>query len=254
VATSYDAAFFAAQADGSRRSADRIVPLVIDAVSPRSVIDVGCGVGTWLAAFQAAGVEDLHGIDGAYVDRAQLQIPASAFEPADLRQPLTVTRRFDLAVSLEVAEHLPPARGASFVADLATLAPVVLFSAAIPEQTGTDHIGPRWQDEWAALFARHGLRPVDVVRPRVWDDDNVEWWYAQNTLLYVPHDHPLHAHNLPLRLVHPRLFQGIVEAAQHSEPKTFRQLVPEVYGAAIMSAKWHIARRHRREPRPTDSN
>ena len=176
VATSYDAAFFAALTEGSRRSADRIVPVVVDVIAPRSVIDVGCGTGEWLAAFRAAGIEDVLGLDGDYADRAQLHIPASAFEAVDLSQPLRIARRFDLAISLEVAEHLPPERGESFVADLAALAPVVLFSAAVPDQGGIDHIAERWQDEWAVLFARHGLRPLDVVRPVVWDDENVENW------------------------------------------------------------------------------
>jgi SAM-dependent methyltransferase len=243
VEASYDAAFFAYLTEGSRRSADRIVPLVIDAISPRSVIDVGCGMGTWLAAFRTAGIEDVHGVDGDYVDQAQLLIPAAVFEPADLTQPLNIKRRFDLVVSLEVAEHLPPHRAASFVADLAALAPVVLFSAAIPDQGGTDHVGERWQDEWAELFARHGLRPVDIVRPQVWNDENVEWWYAQNTLLYVPQDHALHAPALPLRLVHPRLFQRRTEeGAQPPDPNTFRQLVPELYTAVIRSVKWHLGR------------
>lgn len=243
VATSYDAAFFAALTEGSRRSADRIVPVVVDVIAPRSVIDVGCGTGEWLAAFRAAGIEDVLGLDGDYADRAQLHIPASAFEAVDLSQPLRIARRFDLAISLEVAEHLPPERGESFVADLAALAPVVLFSAAVPDQGGIDHIAERWQDEWAVLFARHGLRPLDVVRPVVWDDENVESWYAQNTLLYVPEDSALRGSDWPLRLVHPRLLRLRMELARNPEPKTLRQLVPDVCAAAVTSAKWHLGRR-----------
>ena len=181
--TLYDARFFAAQREGARRSAERIVPLVLELTGALSVVDVGCGPGTWLSVFRAHGVEDVLGIDGAYV--SNLEIPDDRFQAHDLSTPLSLERTFDLAVSLEVAEHLEPAAGAALVRSLVQLAPVVLFSAAVPGQLGEGHVNERWQGDWAADFAAHGFRPHDVVRPAVWDDPTVEWWYAQNTLVYA---------------------------------------------------------------------
>lgn len=203
----YDQAFFEAQQADSRRSAERIVPLLVDAIEPTSVVDVGCGVGTWLAAFRAAGVPDVFGLDGDYVDRTMLQIPVEQFQAADLNAPLERGRRFDLATSFEVAEHLEPDRSESLVADLVSLAPVVAFGAAIPHQGGTDHINERWQDEWATMFAEHGYRPVDLIRPAVWNDPDVQPWYAQNPLVYVAEGVNLNAAaSMPLRVVHPTLY------------------------------------------------
>src|SRR5436190_19968909 len=102
--TAYDATFYAEQADGSLRSARAVVPLVMELVRPASVLDVGCGLGTWLAAFAEAGVADFLGMDGDYVDRAKLKIPAERFRAADLTNPPSPGRTFDLAVCLEVAE------------------------------------------------------------------------------------------------------------------------------------------------------
>jgi hypothetical protein len=103
-------------------------------------------------------------------------------------------RKFDLAVSLEVGEHLPPVSSDDFVASLVGLSDVVLFSAAIPRQRGSNHVNERWQSWWAERFGAHGFVPVDCVRRRVWSDADVHWWYAQNTLLYVREavldDHP----------------------------------------------------------------
>ena len=62
----------------------------------------------------------------------------------DLAQPLQIDRRFDLALSLEVAEHLPPECGSEFVQTLTDLSSVILFSAAIPFQGGTDHLNEQW--------------------------------------------------------------------------------------------------------------
>ena len=104
---------------------------------------------------------------------------------ADLNQDIGVSRRFDLAMSVEVAEHLPAARAASFVGTLARLADVVLFSAAVPGQSGTFHINEQWPTYWISLFAENGFNPIDVIRPAVWTDERVGFWYAQNVFLYA---------------------------------------------------------------------
>ena len=181
----YSASFFSGQSSGSKRSAEAVVPLVLEMVPAGSVVDVGCGVGTWLSVFRANGIVDLLGIDGEYVPPDQLEIEADQFQAADLTQPLQIDRRFDLAVSLEVAEHLPPSSSEQFVASLVGLADIILFSAAIPRQRGSEHVNERWQSWWAARFGEHGFVPVDCMRRRIWSDPNVEWWYAQNVILYA---------------------------------------------------------------------
>jgi len=181
----YSADFFAAHQDGARRSARVIVPLVLQLVPARSVIDIGCGQGTWLSVFAECGANDIHGIDGEYVDPGQLEIPVDRFHGQDLSLPLAVQRTFDLAVSLEVAEHLPEAASDSFVASLTRLAPVVLFSAAAPYQGGRNHVNEQWPAYWAERFAAQGYLPIDCIRRRAWGNTDVEWWYAQNTFLYA---------------------------------------------------------------------
>jgi len=185
AATPYDDAFYAEQADGSLRSARVIVPLVMELVKPASVLDVGCGLGTWLAAFAECGVADFLGMDGDYVDRAKLKIPADRFRPANLANPPHPGRAFDLAVCLEVAEHLPEKASPKLVGLLTAAAPVVLFSAAIPGQGGTEHTNEQWPAFWRRLFAARGFVRLDPIRPRVWRDRRVVWWYQQNVYLFV---------------------------------------------------------------------
>jgi SAM-dependent methyltransferase len=180
----YTSQFFDAHRDGARRSAEVIVPLVLRFVPARSVVDVGCGQGAWLAVFAEHGT-GAYGVDGDYVDRERLEIPPERFHAHDLTLPLHLPRAFDLAVCLEVAEHLPADAADGFVASLARLAPAVLFSAAAPYQGGEHHVNEQWPAYWARRFAAHDYLPVDCVRRRVWADPKVEWWYAQNTILYV---------------------------------------------------------------------
>lgn len=184
----YTRTFYERLRSGATRSAEVIVPLVLQLLPVKSVVDVGCGDGSWLAVFQGLGVQDILGIDGDHVERHLLQIPPECFRPMDLAKPFHLDRAFDLVISLEVAEHLPPESGSAFVKSLTEAAPAVLFSAAIPHQGGDNHVNEQWPDKWAALFREHGYMPIDAIRKRVWQNGAVEVWYAQNTLLFARAD------------------------------------------------------------------
>lgn len=185
-ASPYDHDFYGHQAPGSARSASVVLPVVHQLLRPGSVVDVGCGVGTWLRVALDLGATRVVGIDGDYARTSGLQISADSFVAADLFAAVPVLgERFDLAISLEVAEHLPAARSDTFVAELCALSDVVLFSAAIPGQLGTDHINLQPQRAWVDRFALRGYRAFDLVRPHVWDDERVEAFYRQNVLVFV---------------------------------------------------------------------
>lgn len=181
----YDAAFYDNHTDDSLRSARAVLPVVRDLVHPRSVVEVGCGAGAWLKAWEELGVADVFGIDGDYVDRSRLLIAADKFRPADLSSPAPLGRTFDLASCLEVGEHLPAKASAGLVKMLTAAAPVVLFSAAVPNQKGTHHVNERWPHYWRQLFAAEGYVRLDPVRPRVWRNPDVVWWYKQNIYVYA---------------------------------------------------------------------
>ena len=114
----YDEQFYREQCEASLRSAREIVPLVLELIRPRSVIDVGCGVGAWLSVFRERGVYDIWGVDDHWVDRKQLQIPEERLQSHDLKKPFRMDRQFDLVVALEVAEHLPEACAETFLRSL----------------------------------------------------------------------------------------------------------------------------------------
>jgi SAM-dependent methyltransferase len=260
--TNYTTNFYEEMRRGARMSAEIIVPLVLQKLTVRSVIDVGCGDGTWLSVFSKSGVSEILGIDGVYVQSDTLQIPARFFEARDLSRPFTLPRTFDLAVSLEVAEHLPRDSAASFVESLTRLAPVVLFSAAIPQQGGNGHINEQWPEIWASHFQSHNFLPIDLIRKQVWQNDAVEWWYAQNTLLFV--DAKYAASNAALKgeleltnrnqlsLVHPRAYANAIRAAAPTDRgvrHAFRQLLISLRNAAarrtLVAAQTHPDSDHR---------
>lgn len=265
----YTPKFFSWAVDRTRSSAEAIVPLVLERVRPTSVVDIGCGIGVWLGAFARHGVDDYLGVDGPWVPRETLLIPEERFIAARLDRPLELGRRFDLAVALEVAEHLHEHRAAGFVANLARLAPCILFSAAIPHQGGTDHLNEQWLDYWAELFATHGYVAVDGIRPVIWSDADVLPFYRQNIVIFaipelIAQRPPLardreRTMDSRLSIVHPDLMESIAaHPNEHARRPAARELLlGELLRAlpAVLarSLRWRLTRLTSRRRRPGSS-
>lgn len=182
----YDKHFFKSQCDGSYNSAKELVPMILSLVKAKRVVDIGCGVGTWLKAFSEAGVKEIFGIDAGAVDDNNLVIPKDYFQKKDLRGDFSAgMKKFDLAISLEVAEHLPNKCSRSFIKNLTALSDVIVFSAAIPWQWGERHINEQLPIYWKKLFREEGYYFFDPFRFKIIDNKNIEWWYRQNIFLVV---------------------------------------------------------------------
>lgn len=184
----YPPEFFTCLQVGSKKSAEQVVPLLMQLIAPNSVVDVGCGTGVWLNALLAAGVKDILGIDGKHVPLELLEIPVETFKSSDLAKIVHLDREFDLVLSLEVAEHLPPEAAEIFVDSLVRMGDVILFSAAVPLQGGDGHVNEQWLDYWVDKFAAKGFLATDCIRDQIWTNAKVEWWYAQNILLFYNPD------------------------------------------------------------------
>ena len=203
----YDEEFFTTIREGIQRSAEALVPVLLDVYRPGTVVDVGCGEGWWGREFHRQCDATVIGLDGhprnTVIDVAD----------HDLEQPMGRLDRFDLALCLEVAEHLSPGRAGSFMSELCRLADVVVFSAAIPGQGGTGHLNEQWPAYWVQLFEANGFVVTGNLRYRIWQDDRIENWYRQNLLIACHADHDLASDELfddrpVLPLVHPVLYDA----------------------------------------------
>ncbi|GLQ54357.1 class I SAM-dependent methyltransferase [Devosia nitrariae] len=194
-------------------AARTVLGIVFPHILPNRVLDIGCGTGTWLAAALELGAGEVQGIEGDWVEPQMLDDPRIVFAAQDLEQSFAFPASFDLAISLEVAEHLSPGRAEGFVADLVAAAPAILFSAAVPGQGGVNHFNEQWQSWWAAKFGALGFSAYDLVRPAIWGDDAIPAWYRQNILVYLADGHPAAGqltavHRLEtLDIVHPRFWE-----------------------------------------------
>lgn len=182
----YSTNFYSNYVGDSGGSAKEIVPYLIELFNPSSVIDVGCGIGTWLNAFSNEGVAELYGLDGAYVAAEQFIAKSAKFTAVDLEHPEKISHKpCDLAISLEVAEHLNEKTSDAFVNLLTSLSDRIAFSAAIPYQGGTFHINEQWQSYWAKKFLGRGFQCSDIIRERFWNNSKCAYYYPQNMLLFV---------------------------------------------------------------------
>lgn len=181
----YTPEFYDELEEGAYRSALAILTRLFRLHKPKSVVDVGCGRGSWLAAAEILGSTELVGLDGSWVDPDQLMSPNISFKSMDLEKPLPLDGRFDLCLCLEVAEHISAERSKSLIGSLCGLSDVVVFSAAIPRQGGVNHVNEQWQSTWIDLFNAYEYECFDSIRPYFWESDEVEWWYRQNAFLFV---------------------------------------------------------------------
>lgn len=237
----YDDEFFAYHEDAALASARTIVPLLLRLVQPASVVDVGCGRGAWLRVFQEHGVSVVRGFDGGHIDRSKLLIDPDRFTAVDLAAHLRLEGPYDLALCLEVVEHLPPKAGRLLVQALTAAAPLVLFSAAVPGQGGTSHINEQWPWYWDGLFLQHGFQRLDPIRRHVRQNQQVKWWYRQNLVLYANGLHVIDSPALqeeallsasaPFEWVH---LQVVTRRA------SFRALLRELPSSALRSVKRQV--------------
>lgn len=185
----YNSSFFKYTNKTSKSSAEKIVPVLLELLPEiKSVADFGAGQCTWLAIWLGNGLTDIQGIDGDYVNLDQLVIPREKFYPADLNKAVDMGRTFDLACSLEVAEHLNPNSSEIFVETLISHSDIVLFSAAPPGQGGETHINERSLNYWRSLFLKRNFEAYDCLRPRIKGQKDIAFWYRYNAILYVHKD------------------------------------------------------------------
>ena len=184
-----------------------VVPFVLDLFpNIHSAVDFGCGIGTWLKAFKDQGVDEILGLDGAWNDPNLLFqfIREDEFRCVDLENPIHLDKRYDLVISLEVAEHLRKESADTFVQSLVDAGKIILFSAATPGQRGFKHINEQWPSYWVDKFRQHGYKTYDIIREKIWDEPSVETWYKQNMFLAVHESIQMNCEEVDIHpMVHP---------------------------------------------------
>lgn len=198
-------------------AAEQVLPVLFEIYNPSTIIDVGCGLGNWIAVAKSISGAKITGVDGDYVNRSLLKIDENEFVEKDLTKPFNLNQKFDLAICLEVAEHLPESSAEGFIQSLTNHSDVIMFSAALPGQGGQNHINEQWPSYWQEHFNRCGFEMIDFFRFKIWNNPKIEYWYKQNLFLVVRKGHALakNESQTAYSLVHPELLELIHEQHQN---------------------------------------
>jgi len=193
------------------KAAEIVVPIIIEKYKPNSVLDIGCGIGTWLSVFKDKGVKTIFGVDGEWVDRSLLRkfIDEGNFLNFDLRNELCLEKKFDIVMSLEVAEHIEEKYADNFVKSLVNHGEIIVFSAAIPFQGGENHVNEQWPTYWIEKFKKFEYFPNDGIRPLIWNNRDIEFWYKQNILVFSKEEREREREIL--NIIHPELYLSKIQ-------------------------------------------
>ena len=202
----YSGKFYSEREQRTRHSANLILSILFGKIlgrTPTSVIDVGCGTGVWLSEMENFGVENTNGIEGSWLPKTSFLAQLDNFH----HEPV------DLCLSLEVAEHLPESSAEGFVRNLVRFSDTILFSAAPIGQGGRYHFNERPISYWKEIFKRHGYSIVDIVRPQIWHNIEIPFWYRQNIVIFTKNTQLLEKYLVPddrllLDVIHPELFEN----------------------------------------------
>jgi len=157
------------------RAARRNAPKVVDAVLKefpdlKTIADVGCGSGSYIAEFQKRGIRAV-GCEYSAVSRKAAERKKVVVYPFDLSQssdPLPGTP-FDAALTVEVGEHIPSQLAMTFVHYLSAASDRIIFTAAQPGQGGPGHINEQPKSYWITKFASCGFEVDESASRKVAD-------------------------------------------------------------------------------------
>ena len=182
-----DLRVFSTKEEKSLYSAEKILLIVMKHFKVKTAADFGCGTGIFLKFLKDNGVS-VTGLDLEHNEKRILSITEEEFIQADLTKPVHLNKKYDLSISLEVAEHLPESSAETFITSLCEASDVVLFSAAVKGQGGVGHINEQFLSYWQKIFLKKGYFMLDIIRPEIWNDENIHPYYRQNAVIFVSAD------------------------------------------------------------------
>jgi len=138
-----------------------IADIITTYFKPTSIIDWGCGCGYILEKLKMNGVQDVYGIEGSK--------DALEFVPDSIKENVIIgdvllhdAKVYDMAISIEVAEHLEEKNSARFVNSICNSASkYIWWSAAQIGQGGTGHINCQPLSYWQEIFEEISLFEPD---------------------------------------------------------------------------------------------
>lgn len=205
----YSKNYYSRHANGSLNSANRILSLLSEFIHPNSVADIGCGTGTWGFTAEKIWGAQIFAFDRHRYDDCDMYISAEKYFQCDLRQK-TRLGRYDLAICVEVIEHIDQNYEDIVIDNLCACSDTLLFSGALPFQGGTGHINERPFSYWLEKFNMRGYTMIQDIRWSIWDQSDIEIWYRNNIMFLMKTTTKNKPTPYPVDIIHPQMLERIL--------------------------------------------
>lgn len=178
----YDDWYYKEQYGNAFPAAMKVLPRLFEVIGvPESLVDLGCGSGAWCDAAIEYGVRRVVGLDGPWIEARTRFSSGWDLKVCDLRDDSpAIMERFDVALCLEVVEHVDRAHEAKIFKMLDDLSDTVLFSGAVLGQGGLNHVNEQPRSHWDSQMRRMGYSVAAFDVPR-----DIPFWYRDNIGLWV---------------------------------------------------------------------
>lgn len=167
------------------QDANQLADTIIDIYSPDNVIEFGCGTGRLLYRYTERGIT-VYGIDASSSALEQSKLPDECLQQHDLTQPFSTEEKYDIALAIEILEHLPQKAADTVVDSISNAAKTVLVSAATPGQGGTHHVNEQPHAYWIEKFETRGMTyqpsTTEKIRSQLKLDDLM--WISDNLIVF----------------------------------------------------------------------
>lgn len=206
----YSKDYYSIHDENSYKSATVILNQLSNYISPSSIIDWGCGSGTWCKAAIEIWNVSIIGIDQHDFDGYQMYISQSNYRKEDIRKEIWVNK-VELAICVEVIEHIDEYYEDAVIDNICSCSDTILFSGALPFQGGTGHINEKPYSYWVKKFRERGYNLDDRIRRDIWDNSDVEIWYRNNIMLLKKVKTIKIQEQYPLDIIHPDMLYRILK-------------------------------------------
>lgn len=165
----YNDEFFEWHLKHVHKSSVRCMEWYCEQYEPKSVLDLGCGIGSYLLGALNKGLSINH-VYGIEISGHAEKYTDERIKPSIVYESVIGRRsaNWKCVICFEVAEHIEPIDSDDLIQGIAHASNGrILFSAAPPGQDGTGHINCQPKEYWIDLFAKCGRTPLESITEHI---------------------------------------------------------------------------------------
>lgn len=157
----YTSKYYNRHLESYRKWENEVGRSIVKTLQPQSILDIGCGVGSYLEGALQYGCKDILGLDVSFETAKEFLTPEISpyIKYGDATKPLDLNRKFKCVMSFETGEHIESDKTGVFIDNLCKhSSKYIILTAAPPGQAGTGHINLREKKFWISEVTKRNFK------------------------------------------------------------------------------------------------